>query len=180
LNAKENIKLKKVILMGLDNSGKSSIVYCLRGVRNLMSFVSLNPTKDYDIANFEALGSKYSIWDFGGQEQFRNEHLEKLDKHFTGTDKLIYVIDVQDSERFDLAVDYLKKILDYLINSKVRLEFSIFLHKWDPDLALFNRAIDYKRVNKLIKEVKDLVPPEFPYKFQKTSIYTLFEKTDID
>ena len=40
------MKSKKVVLMGLDDSGKSSIVLSLEGVKNLPAFTQINPTKN--------------------------------------------------------------------------------------------------------------------------------------
>lgn len=165
--------------MGLDNSGKSSIVYCLRGVRNINSFVSLNPTRGLNIDHIEALGTDYALWDFGGQEQFRTDYISNMDKNLIGTNKLIFVIDIQDSERYDLALAFFKNIVDKLVKGAYEIELSIFLHKWDPDLELFNRPLDDDKVNDLIKGIKNLIPPDFSYKLQRTSIYTLFDKTDI-
>jgi len=109
------INAKKVLIMGLDNSGKTSIVLCLRGVKNLSSFSSLNPTRGFKINKFQALGSEYSIWDFGGQEQFREGYLNDFQNHIKKTNKFIYVLDIQDQERFNKSLDYLDKI-NLLIN----------------------------------------------------------------
>ena len=108
-------KIKKVLIMGLDNSGKTSIVLCLKGVKNLLSFYSLNPTKGISINKFRALDSNFNIWDFGGQEQFRGDYLKNFNKHIVGTNKIIYVIDVQDIERYELSLNYLKSIINLLI-----------------------------------------------------------------
>ena len=170
---------KKILIMGLDNVGKTCIVYCLKGIKNLMSFVRLNPTRGINIDTFEALGAEYTVWDFGGQEQFRDTHIMNLENHIIGADKIIYVIDVQNPERFELALQFLKKIVDTMQEGNHKVPFSVFLHKWDPDLNVMKRSIDEDKVNLLIQNVKDLIPKDLPYKFQKTSIYTVFEKSDI-
>jgi len=180
MSANEAPNKVKVVIMGLDNGGKSSIVYCLRGIKNLMSFVSLTPTRGLNIEKLERLGSEYAIWDFGGQEQFRTDYIANMDKNLIGTIKLIFVIDIQDSDRFDVALAFLKNIINNLVKQNYIGDLSIFLHKWDPDIALLNRTLNNERINDLINGIKDLIPSDFSYKLQKTSIYTLFEKTDID
>ncbi|GAG16652.1 unnamed protein product, partial [marine sediment metagenome] len=57
---------KKIVIMGLDNSGKSSIVLCLKGVKNLTSFSAIKPTRGFEINKFKILDSDFNIWDFGG------------------------------------------------------------------------------------------------------------------
>ena len=172
------IKVKKVLIMGLDNSGKTSIVLCLRGVKDLSSFSSLNPTRGFKINKFQTLGSEYSIWDFGGQEQFREGYLNDFQNHIKKSNKFIYVLDIQDQERFDISLDYLDKIVILLKKHKVNIDFSIFLHKYDPDLE-FTKEFSDKVVPDLIRNIKELIPNDFMYQIYKTSIYTVFQKLGI-
>jgi len=172
------INSKKVLIMGLDNSGKTSIVLCLRGVKDLSSFSSLNPTRGFKINKFQALGSEYSIWDFGGQEQFREGYLNDFQNHIKKSNKFIYVFDIQDQERFDISLDYLDKIVILLRRYKVNIDFSIFLHKYDPDLE-FTKEFSDKVVHDLIRNIKELIPNDFTYQIYKTSIYTVFQKLGI-
>ena len=168
--------LKKVLLMGLDNSGKTSIVLCLMGVKNLSSFSSLNPTRGVKINKFQALGSEYSIWDFGGQEQLRGGYLNEFQTHIIGTNKFIYVLDIQDRERYDISLEYLSKILALLRKYKISIDFSIFLHKYDPDLELKDSKFDESVISGLIRNIKRLIPFNFDHQIYKTSIYTVFQK----
>lgn len=171
---------KKVAIMGLDNSGKTSIVLCLRGVKNLLSFYSLNPTRGININKFETLGSKFNIWDFGGQEQFREDYLQNFNNHIQGTEKIIYVIDVQDPERYAISLEFLKNIINLLIKEQLDLEFSIFLHKYDPDIEITNKKITPKVVESLVDKIKYIIPLEITYTIHKSSIYTVFQKMSVD
>jgi len=175
----KTINAKKVLIMGLDNSGKTSIVLCLRGVKNLSSFSSLNPTRGVKINKFQALGSEYSIWDLGGQEQFRNGYLNDFQTHIEGTKKFIYVLDIQDWERYDISLEYLGKILDLLRKHKTTIDFSIFLHKYDPDLEFIYSKFDESVISDLIRNIKKLIPYHFGHQIYKTSIYTVFQKLAI-
>ena len=173
------INAKKVLIMGLDNSGKTSIVLCLRGMKNLSSFTSLSPTRGFKIKKFQALGSEYSIWDFGGQKQFREAYLNDFQNHIKKTNKFIYVLDIQDQERFDISLDYLDRIVILLRKHNVNIDFSIFLHKYDPDLEFTNKDFNEKAVSELIRNIKKLIPNNFTYQIYKTSIYTVFQKLGI-
>jgi len=176
-NSKSPEKPKKILMIGLDNSGKTSISKSLRGIKNLSAFNSTVPTREHDIKNFEILNSKYVIWDLSGQETYRGEYLKQASNFFGGTSKIIYVIDVQDVKRYDLAIEYMIKVINSLDNQK-DIDFSIFIHKFDPDLE-FDQELNEIIIDKFIKKLKEKMPPNFNYSFHKTSIYAIFEKSTI-
>ena len=167
----------KIVLIGLDNSGKTSILTCLRGIKRISAFNSLQPTRGEDWKSFEALNSHYVIFDLGGQRAFRDEYFNDFDKYLIGTRKIIYVIDVQDVNRYDEAIGYLEKVIDSMEKNK-EINFSIFLHKFDPDIV-FDKVLNEKDINALIKRIKKAIPPKFNYSLHKTSIYAIFEKSTI-
>jgi GTPase SAR1 family protein len=170
---------KKMLLIGLDKGGKTSIVLCLKGIRNIASFNLINPTIRINRENFRSYGSKLNIWDFGGQEQFRNDYLTNFKKYFLGTDKIIFVIDIQDPERYSIALNYLMEIVKKVQEEKSNIDFSIFLHKYDPDLEMTNKNFDENKADAFIEEIKRKMPANFQYEIAKTSIYTIFQKTNV-
>ncbi len=178
-NASNENDRKKMLLMGLDKGGKSSIVLCLKGIRNIASFNLLNPTIRINRENFRSYGSELNIWDFGGQEQFRNDYIINFNKYVLGTDKIIFVIDIQDTERYSLALNYLMEIVKKIQEQKINLDFSIFCHKYDPDIEMTNKNFDESKVDTFIEEIKHKMPTNFQYEILKTSIYTVFQKTNI-
>ncbi|MFX0047825.1 MAG: ADP-ribosylation factor-like protein [Candidatus Hermodarchaeota archaeon] len=167
---------KKIVLMGLDNSGKTSLVLCLKGVNNLSSFSALKPTRGFEINKFYTLDTEFSIWDFGGQEKFREGYFTNFQDHIQGASKLIYVIDVQDKDRYEISLEYLTKIITLLKKQKFNLEFSIFLHKFDPDMEIMKKEIKDEVIKTLVKQIEKIFPSDFPYQIYKTSIYTVFQK----
>ncbi len=173
---------KKILIMGLENSGKTSIVLVLEGKRNLLSFMKLSPTKGVNYTNIVNLGSNYTIWDFGGQEVYRKQHIQSLDTSISGANKLIYVIDVQDLENYDKSIRYFTEIVNIIRNKNLQSElaFSVFLHKFDPDLETNHPEITSELVSDLIDKVREVIPKDFRYDLFKTTIYTVFEKLIID
>ncbi|MFW5895588.1 MAG: ADP-ribosylation factor-like protein [archaeon] len=164
----------KIILIGLDNSGKSSIALCLQRKNNLSNFTSLGPTRGHEVLRFrdKKTKTKISIWDLGGQKQHRTRHIEKLADEFSvGASKLIYVIDVQDSARYDLSLDYFKKVLKELQKVEIDIDISVFLHKYDPNIDF-----DEEQISTLMKKIKTIIPPTFEFNIFKTSIHTIFSK----
>ncbi len=168
----------KILIMGLDNSGKTSILLSLSYDANLLSYYSLNPTKGINIEKFETHDLIISCWDFGGQEKFREKYLRNFDEYTEQVEKIIFVIDVQDIKRYDLALDYLNKIIKKLKNLNEKIDLSIFLHKYDPNLTRQEKfkSIDEKVKVELVSKIKQIIPSEFNYDVYRTSIYTVFEK----
>ncbi|MHA1916159.1 MAG: ADP-ribosylation factor-like protein [Promethearchaeota archaeon] len=174
---KKNKDPIKFLIIGLDNCGKTSILKCLKGIKNLSAFNSPQPTRGAEVDNFEVLDSEYAIWDLGGQETYRNEYLLNFQEFLKGTTKIIYVFDIQDVKRYDVAIEYMEKVLGS-IDRPEEIDFSIFLHKFDPDLQ-FSQELNEHVIDDLIKKIEEKIPPNFVYSLHKTSIYAIFEKTTI-
>jgi len=163
--------------MGLENAGKTSILLSLQKKTNLMSYYKLNPTKGVQIVNINDIHSDYVVWDFGGQAEYRQEYLKDFSKYLIGSDKLIFVIDVQATETYDLALDYFEKIVEFIEKENIQLEISIFLHKFDADIQLNpNLPLVREDIPNLKKKLVSKIPKTIPYKFFKTSIFTGFQK----
>lgn len=167
----------KIVLIGLDNSGKTSILNCLKGIKGISAFNSPMPTKGPNVQDFEALNSKYSIWDLGGQQAYLDDYFNDFNKYIKGTSKIIYVIDIQDVKRYQIALEYMMKVINS-IEIRNSIDFSIFLHKFDPDLT-FDRNLTEKVIDEFIIKIKDIIPPGFIYTLYKTTIYALFEKSPV-
>jgi len=72
-------------MLGLDHSGKSSILYRLKLDRHIPN---LPPTIGFNNETIIFKNLKYHVWDVGGQKRFRS-----LWKHYTGdTQALVWVV----------------------------------------------------------------------------------------
>lgn len=166
---------KKILMMGLDNSGKTSIILSLQKETNLMSYYSLKPTQGINIINIINEDSEFNIWDFGGQERYRKDYLKNLDKYTESVNKLIFVIDIQDIDKYELALKYLQDIMNYLHSSNRNPKISIFLHKFDPNITKRIKNLS-DMVSQLTKEIKQIIPKTLTYDIFQTTIYTIFQK----
>lgn len=93
------------ILLGLDNSGKTSIVKRLDGE----DLEDIKPTKGFSFRKFEweSKSIDYTVWDIGGQKLYRDRWQDHLqDKH-----GVIWVIDSLDKSRFEESKEELHRIL---------------------------------------------------------------------
>ncbi len=172
-------KPKKILIMGLDNSGKTSILLSLRENANLLSYISLKPTKGLVVEEFDSDEQKLVCWDLGGQAQYRKGYLKDFSKYAKQTTKILYVIDVQDKKRYGVALEYLQDLINFLQKDEQFIEISVFLHKYDPNLIKKEEFKDiYQIVNsELVDKIKTIIPDNFNYSFFKTTIYTIFEKS---
>ena len=166
----------KIVLVGLDNSGKTSIVLSLQKGTNLLSYCVLKPTAGVNIVNVEQEDKKFNIWDLGGQEMYRDKYLKDLDKQFVGANKILFVIDVQDVNRYENALEYLDQIMKYITENNIKVDFSIFLHKFDPGIENQKNFSEKAIATNLLDKIKKIMPKNFKYNVFKTTIYTIFQK----
>ena len=168
--------LQKVIVVGLDNAGKTAILSRFGRRLGIKDLSSLEPTKGVNRLTFDTDSKKKTqilIWDFGGQEQYREDYIKNPEKYFIQTDLLIYVIDVQDSERFDDSFDYFEEILKTLKTLEEEPYILIFFHKVDPDIKGDPQIL--LNIEYLKDKVKNLMEDKYQmdYEIYITSIYSL-------
>jgi len=114
-------KDSRVILLGLDAAGKTTILYRLNLGENVVTL----PTVGFNVETITYKNVNFTVWDVGGQDKIRG-----LWKHYyQGTDALIWCVDSSDKERTHLARDELHRVLsdDLLQNVKVL----VFANKMD-------------------------------------------------
>jgi len=172
-------KPTKILIMGLDNSGKTSILMSLRENTNLLSYFSLRPTKGLSVEEFNSDKQGMVCWDLGGQAQYRNKYLKDFSRYAKETEKIIFVIDIQDTNRYGTALEYLEELINVLKNDGRFIEISLFLHKFDPNLIKKKDFTAlYQKINtELVDKIKGIIPSSFNYNIFKTTIYTVFEKS---
>lgn len=169
-------KPKKIIIIGLDNGGKTSIVRYLSGKSDMDEFFGMSPTKGFAKETIEDFGSEFLIWDFGGQEAYRQDHLNKFNKYLEGVSKVIYVIDIQDIDRYDLALEYMKDIVNILVEEYPVLNFSVFLHKFDPGVQAQMPELTDDVIDNLINRINVILPRSYYTQIFQTSLYITFDK----
>lgn len=166
----------KVLLIGLENSGKTSIALSLDKKTNILSYFHLKPTPGLNIVRIREEDSNIHIWDLGGQKMYRDEYLRDLQKYVDGADEIIYVIDIQDKDRYDTALDYLKKLVDFLKSRNNLPGFNVFLHKFDPDLYEIKEFASREVSSQLLARIRKVIPKNISYDVFETCIYSMFQK----
>ena len=160
----------KILFTGLDTAGKTSIILALQ--REFSKIALLKPTRGAQRRMFEYLGREISEWDLGGQISYRISYIKNPGKYFDGTEIAIYVIDVQNKERFSESISYFKDVIEQFKKLEIEPPVYVFFHKYDP--ALIRNARNELRTIEL--ELKESIKKTVDYKyvyFYNTSIYDL-------
>jgi len=165
---------QKVIVIGLDNAGKTAILNKFGGSLGITDLANLKPTKGVDRRYIETKNSSLDlyIWDFGGQVHYRSKYLKNPEQYFLQVDLLMYIIDLQDSERFPESFEYFEQILKTLTTLEEDPFVLIYIHKFDPDLkhdteTLLNIELLKDNLNQLLTSFG------YDYEAYLTSIYSL-------
>ena len=98
----------KILVLGLDNSGKTTILKTLSDE----SIDSITPTHGFNIKNLAQDGFKLTVWDVGGQKALRSY----WSNYTEGIDSLVYVIDSADRKRLAESGAELQKLLEVLLS----------------------------------------------------------------
>ena len=163
--------LLKIIVSGLDNAGKTSILTALDKKYDFAKdIVQLKPTIRVEYHKMNFLRNNTIFWDMGGQDQYREIYMNYQDVYFDATDLLIYVIDIQDPDRFENSLEYLNSILTFFTESKMDVPIIVTFHKYDPDLR--DNEIILSNIDNLRDKILDKFP-SFKILFQQTSIYDI-------
>ncbi|MBN1216096.1 MAG: hypothetical protein JXA99_11735 [Candidatus Lokiarchaeota archaeon] len=166
----EEQEAQKILFTGLDGAGKTSIIMALK--REFSKIAILTPTRGAQRRIFEYLGKNISEWDLGGQKSYRIAYLRNPGKYFENTEIAIYVIDIQDENRFDESINYIKDVIKKFEELEIKPPINIFFHKFDP--ALEKSAIN--EYSKRITNLKQKINKITKYKnllYYNTSIYEL-------
>ncbi len=121
---------KKIILLGLDNAGKTSILSILQ--KRFSIIKNLLPTRGVSRQTLDLMGTSLICWDFGGQVAYRNMYMSRPDL-FLESDLIIFAIDILDTKRYDESIKYLYQIME-LIDKFDKAPLIVDLHKFDPDV----------------------------------------------
>ena len=134
-------KDQKIIVVGLNNAGKTAILSQVGGKLGIKDLALLKPTRGVNRQEISTRDLNLHIWDFGGQEDHRKEYLDTPEEYFFGIDLIIYVIDIQDTERHEESIEYFKNIIENVIKLEETPHVSIFIHKLDPDIREDNEVL---------------------------------------
>jgi small GTP-binding protein len=126
------VKERRYLMLGLDESGKTTILYQLKLGKCIVTI----PTLGFNVETIEAEGYNSNLWDIGGQKRIR----ALWTSSFHDTDGLIFVVDSNDIGRLDEARDEFQKLLqeDELKNAVLL----VYANKQDLPYAIKSQELE--------------------------------------
>ena len=97
----------RVIVIGLDNAGKSMLINQLKPQRS--ASYEVTPTVGFAMDRFERGGFTFSVWDMSGAGAYRS----LWDTYYKEADAIIFVVDSSDRLRLCVARDELRNVLEH-------------------------------------------------------------------
>uniref|UniRef100_A0A182MX85 ADP-ribosylation factor-like protein 6 n=1 Tax=Anopheles culicifacies TaxID=139723 RepID=A0A182MX85_9DIPT len=128
------LKIKKeqinILVVGLNNSGKSTIVNHFKNPNERTSIVV--PTVGFSVERFENQGVFFTAFDMSGATRYRSlwEH------HFKSCQGIVFVIDSSDRMRLVVVKDELEILLQHPDIANRRVPILFFANKMDCTDAL--------------------------------------------
>lgn len=148
---------KKLLMIGLDNGGKTSILAVLEDKFSIIK--DLMPTRGVQREKLDFFGYPIISWDLGGQVQYREKmYFTKPEIYFGEVDLILYVIDSQDVDRFSESANYFKQVLKVLDELKEYPPIVIVLNKSDQDIR---RTLQWQKNIDSVKSKFNAVIDEF-------------------
>merc|ERR1719161_2937735 len=99
---KRTDKQARILVLGLDNSGKTTILKAL----SEEDISTIMPTQGFNIKSLTQDGFKLNVWDIGGQKAIR----PYWKNYYKNTDSLVFVVDSADKRRLKEAAEQLNSI----------------------------------------------------------------------
>lgn len=123
---KNSDKDARILVLGLDNSGKTTIIRSLSDE----SILQVSPTQGFNVKSLIQGGFKLNVWDVGGQKSIR----PYWRNYFNNTDGIVYVIDSADRRRMEETGIEIHQLLEE--ESLEGIPLLIFANKQDLINAL--------------------------------------------
>ncbi|NVM01810.1 MAG: hypothetical protein HWN67_05720 [Candidatus Helarchaeota archaeon] len=138
----------KIALLGLAAAGKTSYLEVLQ--QEFRALYDIKATIGVDRNKIRILGSDLYIYDYGGQQLYREDYLKNPSKYLSQIDLMLYFVDVQDMENLDNSVEYYKNLFKLPEIQTIDPEkIIIFIHKMDPEIK------SDPRIRSRVKKIKE-------------------------
>merc|ERR550514_1914519 len=95
----------RILILGLDNAGKTTILYRLQVDEPIGQTI---PTIGFNVETLQYKNIKFQVWDLGGQTSIR----PYWRCYYPNTDAIIFVVDSADRERLKIAKQELFAMLE--------------------------------------------------------------------
>ncbi|XP_045164808.1 ADP-ribosylation factor-like protein 6 [Mercenaria mercenaria] len=114
-----------IIVIGLDNSGKTSILNHLK--KEEQRSIDIVPTVGFNVEKLKADSLTITAFDMSGQGRYRN----LWEQYYRDCQGIIFVVDSSDKLRMVVARDELESVLQHPDMAKRRVPVLFFANKMD-------------------------------------------------
>ena len=123
-------KKSQVLCVGLDNSGKSTIINQLKPVKEKSA--ETQATVGFQVENFKYGKTRFTVFDMSGQGRYRNlwEH------YYSDVQGIIFVVDSADTVRMCVVEDELKTLFSHTEISSKKIPILFLANKMDLPKSL--------------------------------------------
>lgn len=118
-----------LLVVGLDNSGKTTIINNCLGAASAVNNDEIVPTVGFQVQTFTREIFKFSVFDMSGQGKYR----DLWQHYFSETDAIIFVIDSSDKLRCGVAREELEEMLQSKVLVDKRVPILFYANKSDLD-----------------------------------------------
>lgn len=98
-----------ILILGLDNAGKTAILYSLQLGESISYTI---PTIGFNVEEVQIDNLAIKMWDIGGQDKIRT----LWPHYYQQTSAIVFVVDSNDRDRFELASKELHTIISHKDN----------------------------------------------------------------
>ena len=162
---KENFK--KIIVLGIANSGKTAILNMIRD-KNLDNVFNLRPTIRISRDMIQFHNTLYNVWDFSGVQSYLEWYLANPFLCYDAN-QAIFVVDINDSYFFDEFLHFFSMMVrNFVLDEWLLDDFNILILFHKADLGLHNYESFKYRIDQLEIPV--------PYKIFPTSLFCFKKK----
>lgn len=98
----------RILILGLDNSGKTTILNVLGEAEEHSTSAPEGPTQGFNVKDLHRNGKTAKLCDLGGQRALR----EYWQDYYTTTDCIMYVVDSSDARRLEESGEAFKAVLE--------------------------------------------------------------------
>ncbi len=158
---------EKILFTGLDNSGKTSIISCLK--QDIAGLGLVNPTFLVERSTFQYLDYDLVQHDMGGQKSYLVNYLKEPGQYFDQADACIYVVDIQDVDRVNDTLNYFKDVLTQFDTLGIKPSIHVMMHKAERYMREANQS-DRETIEILQARMTGAVDKRFPLTFAVTTV----------
>lgn len=122
----------QILIVGLDNSGKSSLVAQMKPKKKKSDKFEATPTVGFQVDRFQYQNIMFTTFDMSGQSKYRG----LWETYYGNVEAIVFVVDASDKIRMCVAKDELEELLKHDVVHDHPIPMLFFANKMDLDDAM--------------------------------------------